>query len=356
MNALYGFKKQINKKISLTKGWVEKNERYLSVAFFALGLVFDILTATRVDLFFDNLILVIYLFLAILGICVLYALQVRNYPLESKIYRFIPFLAQYSFGGLFSRFVVYYTKSASWTTSWIFLLILLVAFLGNERFRKHYKKVDFQINILYIALFSFLVFFVPIVLKKMGVEIFLLSGLLSIFVIYILVSFMSRFIASITKERKRKMARHILGVFFVFNLLYFLNIIPPIPLSMKEIGLYDYVGKGAQGEYVFEKFDFPWYSMGNHFLKIEPNDSVYVYSSIFAPTDLNITVYNVWQKYNSVAREWEERGEVSYLIQGGRDEGYRGYSFVSGVDEGKWRVSVETKEGLVIGRLYFDVK
>ncbi len=47
--------------------------------------------------------------------------------------------------------------------------------------------------------------------------------------------------------------------------------------------------------------------------------------------------------------------EVHFPLVGGRVEGYRGYSFMSGVTEGSWRVDVKTKEGLVVGRIRFDV-
>lgn len=357
MNAFYGFKNNINKRISLTKTWFERNEKYLMVVFFTVGFLVDSLTLTRIDQVFDNAILLSYLVLATISIFLLAyfrSLKKINKFIQ-KIERFLPLITQFAFGALFSGYIIFYTKSATWAVSWFFLLILFVLFVGNEKFKNKYQQIDFQINILFVAVFSFLVFFVPVILKKMGMEIFLLSGVLSILLVYFFVLFLSRYFEKDRVLRRKKIVLQMLGVFLFFNVLYFLNIIPPIPLSMKEIGLYDYVGKDSSGEYVFKEFDFPWYAKLNHLLTIQPNESVYVYSAIFAPTRLNTNVWNVWQKYNEEEKDWQDISRVFYKIEGGRDQGYRGYSFISNVGVGKYRVDIQTKEGLVVGRIKFKV-
>ena len=47
---------------------------------------------------------------------------------------------------------------------------------------------------------------------------------------------------------------------------------------------------------------------------------------------------------------------VTYDIEGGRDGGYRGYSFLSEARDGEWRVDVLSETGLLIGRQNFTVK
>lgn len=357
-NIKKGINQRVQTRIQKTKSWFERNEKYLSIGFFGLGILVDNLTLTRIDLLFDNLVLITYILLATLGIVLLYVAQVKrkSYPDSKlvKISRYVPFLSQYALGGLFSGFIIFYTKSASWATSWIFLAILIAFFIGNERFRESYKKVDFQIGILFVAIFSFMIFFVPVVLKTMGTWIFVLSGVLSISLIYLLVYSLSFFISEISPKREKKITKNILGIFILFNLLYFFNIIPPIPLSLKEIGIYDYVYKDTSGEYVLIEKDLPWYSFGNYFLKI-PEGRVYVYQSIFAPTNLGTDIYNIWQKFDEEKGRWVSFNAVHFPLVGGRIEGYRGYSSMSAVEEGSWRVDVKTREGLVVGRIRFDV-
>ncbi len=352
-------KEKFDGRVLKARGWFERNEKYLSIGFFSLGLIIDRLTLTRVDLLFDNLVLITYLCLAVLGIVLLYRAKTIKFKRPKsrlvKISKYIPLLTQYAFGGLFSGYIIFYTKSASWATSWIFLFILIAFFIGNERFRQKYKKIDFQLNILFVAIFSFMIFFVPVILKVMGAWVFVLSGVLSVALIYLLIYSLSHFISKIKRKRKIKITKNILGIFLVFNVLYFLNIIPPIPLSLKEIGVYDFVRRDASGDYLLIEKELPWYSFGNYLLKI-PEGRVYVYQSIFAPTDLNTDIYNVWQRFDDDRRRWVSMNEVHFSLVGGRDDGYRGYSFMSNVTAGLWRVDVKTKEGLVVGRIKFRVE
>ena len=41
---------------------------------------------------------------------------------------------------------------------------------------------------------------------------------------------------------------------------------------------------------------------------------------------------------------------------GGRDGDYRGYSYKKNLQAGRWRVGVETKKELLLGRIGFTVK
>ena len=341
-----------------TKSWFERNEKYLMMGFFAGGLIIDNLTLTRIDQLFDNLIILSYLFLAIFSIILISLAQTeRAKKYASRLVNFskyFPLASQFAFGGLFSAYIIFYTKSASWATSWIFLLIFFGIFIGNERFRKQYKEIDFQINILFVALFSFMIFFVPIIMKKMGDWIFVLSGILSLALIWLFTQFLSYFILKINYKRKRKITTRIIGIFVVFNLMYFLNIIPPIPLSMKEIGIYRNIEKTDNGNYLFEEAEVPWYSFGNNFIKISKG-SVFVYSSVFAPTDLKTKIIYEWQRYDEQKSKWTKYGETNYPIMGGRGDGYRGYVYANNLKTGSWRVDIKTKSDLVIGRIKFEI-
>lgn len=47
---------------------------------------------------------------------------------------------------------------------------------------------------------------------------------------------------------------------------------------------------------------------------------------------------------------------IAYPIVGGRDGGYRGYTYTSSIVPGFWWVTVETGEGKVIGGTMFVVR
>ncbi|MDD2935145.1 MAG: DUF2914 domain-containing protein [Candidatus Pacebacteria bacterium] len=351
--------KALKTKILTVRSWAERNERYLVPAFFIGGLIFDNLTLTRIDRVFDNVILLGYLFIATASIILINLFQVRN--IENKWKSFLLLLTQFAFGGLFSGYVIFYTKSASLASSWIFLLVIYALFIGNERFRKYYNNFNFQIKVLFVAIFSYLIFFVPVVLKKIGSGIFLLSGVISLIVIYALMFLFFKYISHLGLKREKKLTRDIFLIFLAFNLMYFTNVIPPVPLSLKQLEVYHYVEKTTDGNYLVreEKFNFlkdAYRDWKNEFNKMNNNSPVYVYASVFAPTDLNTEITHIWQRYDEKTEKWITLNEVTYAIKGGRDRGYRGYTLMENAIDGKWRVYVKNSKGQVLGKIKFEVK
>jgi hypothetical protein len=62
-----------------------------------------------------------------------------------------------------------------------------------------------------------------------------------------------------------------------------------------------------------------------------------------------------WEYWDTAEREWKFSTRISYKAEGGREAGYRGYSLKENIFPGRWRVTVETAEGLKIGRTEFTV-
>ena len=46
---------------------------------------------------------------------------------------------------------------------------------------------------------------------------------------------------------------------------------------------------------------------------------------------------------------------VAYRLTGGRDGGYRGYTFKKNVQSGDWRINIKTEDGLLLGRVDFTI-
>jgi hypothetical protein len=139
--------------------------------------------------------------------------------------------------------------------------------------------------------------------------------------------------------------------------MYFLNIIPPLPLSVKEAGVYYGISK-VNGEYTFNGTTKTWkdyFSIYETFYKKE-NKPVYVFTSIFSPTKFNQKIIHEWQYYDVVYKEWVTSSIVSLDTFGGRDDGYRTYSMKENIYNGKWRVNVLTSNKRVIGRVNFEVR
>jgi len=143
----------------------------------------------------------------------------------------------------------------------------------------------------------------------------------------------------------------------VMNGLYFYNLIPPIPLSLKDSGVYYEISKDANSQYVgrYEKTDWKSYFIMYDDFRINPGASVYAYSAVFSPTDLNTTIRHVWQYHNEYLGKWVDYSRVELPLFGGRGGGFRTYSVKTGLIAGQWRVNVENIRGQVIGRIRFNI-
>ena len=150
---------------------------------------------------------------------------------------------------------------------------------------------------------------------------------------------------------------YILTILVFMNGLYFLNIIPPIPLSLREAGVYHRVTRAGQDyELSMEKESILQRLFFGKTIHVMKNSPVYIFTSVFSPADLNTEIVHVWQRYDENKKEWQTVNKLSFLLKGGRQEGYRGYSLSNNVVPGKWRVYVETKRGQVLGKISFTVK
>lgn len=348
-------------RIVLTKnteeliGWYE---RYISPVTLIVGFTIDALIVRRVDLWFSNLLLFSYL--AVAGTCILLLNLIITGTLRGRFWTalapFLPAIIQLSFGGLFSGYVVLYSQSAALAASWIFVAILAALLISNERFRNLYKLFVFQFALLFFGVFSFLTFFLPVVLGRIGTAVFILGGVASLAAMSLLFRLTAYLIPAIINERG-KVARVVGSVFLLLNILYFSNAIPPLPLALKKAGVYHSIEK-AKDEYILEAEPSPWYEAYLRYNTVfhkAPGESVFVYTAVFAPTKLSTTILHEWERYDEGIRAWARSATFGFPITGGRDGGYRGYTLRENVPAGKWRVNVKTGSGLLIGRVTFAV-
>jgi hypothetical protein len=87
-----------------------------------------------------------------------------------------------------------------------------------------------------------------------------------------------------------------------------------------------------------------------------PGEKVYLYSAVFAPYRLTTPIAHLWKWYDPKSRQWVLQQRVGFIIRGGREEGYRAYSFHSQPKPGAWQVNIVTADGRSIGQVRFDVQ
>lgn len=335
------------------------HERYISPLSLLIGFTLDNFALKRVDLFWGNVLLFSYLAVAAAGIVVFHLIQSGRWKgrFFLKVVPFVPAAIQFGFGGLFSGFVILYSHSAAYATSWIFVVLLAALMIGNERFRGYYTHFAFQSSVLFLALLTYLTFFLPVVTGKIGTSIFLISQAITIGVTVVFVRAFSLAAPEVFRSAKWSLRKSVAAILLIFNVLYFTNAIPPLPLSLKEAGVYHSVRR-AGDVYQLEAEPLQWYqnylNYNTTFHKA-PGERVYVFTAVFAPTKLATTIEHHWQRYDDAAGKWVEKSSVAFAIQGGRDGGYRGYTILDNAEPGRWRVNVETG-GMLVGRVSFDVE
>ena len=143
----------------------------------------------------------------------------------------------------------------------------------------------------------------------------------------------------------------------MINVLYFTNLIPPIPLSLKDAGVYHSIQKNKEGNYDVTYEDPGWQG----YFKLYPDfeevsgSPIYAFSAIFSPKDLNLTILHEWQHYDETKKKWTTESIIKLSVVGGRDGGFRTYSKRTNLTSGKWRVNVKTEQGQNIGHLRFNI-
>ena len=142
------------------------------------GFIVDSLTLQKIDAWRENVWIAGNLLLA--GICIILLNRSR---ISVRRHFWLSNIIQFSFGALLGSIFVFYFRSAALAVSWPFILLLLAAMVGNELFQKRYERFAFQLSFFYFSLFSFIIFIVPILIRRLNSWVFLLSGVASILVV-----------------------------------------------------------------------------------------------------------------------------------------------------------------------------
>jgi hypothetical protein len=340
---------------------LQKNARYVTPAALLFGFIVDNIILQRIDTLFTFSIILYHFSVITLGILLLHATAGKGDAggkyiqlIQSALGLIIPF----SFGALFSGFFIFYSQSTGSLLSWGFLALLMLFMISTEYYKKHYINTLVQVTLWYFTLLSFLILYLPIALKHMNGAVFLLGGFLSLFITAGFLGLLARIEPVRYSEYAPRIIRNIALVLVVLNILYFTNIIPPIPLAMKDIGVYyNVVHNAKNGTYTLTEQKLPWYSpqkYTNTKIYHMPNAPIYVYSSVFAPDRLSPKLYHQWQ-YKNDKGLWQTASTISYDIVGGRTDGYRWYTLKRNVWDGAWRERIITEREQVVGTTYFTI-
>lgn len=342
-----------------TPDWMRRwYQRYGPVAGFVIGFVYDTLTLTRIDRLTDNLILLGYavaagVLIALLGVIE----QGRSLPRWlGRNQNLLTSATHFFLGGLLSSFVVFYFKSAGVGQSFVFVVLLVGLLLANEFFADRLHNLKLLVGLYYFCWFAFLTFFLPVLIGRMSVGLFLASGLVSFLPPGVILGILLRCGGRRSGREMMQTAGIPVVVFLGVTGLYFLNWIPPVPLALTQGGIYRSVRRvGDHYEVQYQKPPaWRFWQQDERDFAYRPGDAVYCFAAVFAPTALREQIVHHWQRRDRSGR-WVTTDVLSYTVVGGRDGGYRGYTVKRTLRPGSWRVDVRTVSGRLLGRIAFQI-
>jgi Protein of unknown function (DUF2914) len=331
--------------------FVSRHERLFATTAFLVGFVTDLLTFTLLPLNYVVTLFAAYIVLAMVATIAAHHAVGTEGRFAASITTFAPLIAHFVLGSILCGFLILLTQSGTVLVSWPFLLLVAVVFLGNEALHTYRRHFIFQTLLLYGSMLALAVIAAPLYTRSLTQGTFLggVTVAAVTFALYMLVVCVVRW------ERIRPaLLATVAGATAITVILvgaYTLRLIPPIPLSLRDSGVYSkverigdrYVTEGGRAR--------AWWDLRPQSLSLAPGAPAYVYTAIFAPGALSVDVVHVWQR--EIAGAWHTESTVAFSMTGGRDEGYRGYSMKSAPAPGNWRVLVQTGDGRTIGDLRF---
>ena len=341
---------------------------YLPPLFFFSGVTYDTVTLTRIDRLQDNLLL--FLYLTLLGFLIVLTgrLGTNEAPVEDlppdapplmkwviQAKPYAPMAIQFLLGGQFSAYTIFYSKSATFTGTAVFFCLLVGFLVANEFLRDRLSNVQLLISLYALVCFAFFTFFLPVITGWMNQMIFLAGAGLTVLVVLRVVQLIYWRNSARTNREAMLAGAPALALIGLLVGFYFLNWIPPVPLSMKFGGMYHEVKRsGGHFELSYEREWYEAWKRSN--TTFTANEPIYCFTAVFAPVTLKATVYHHWYYRSDKSKPFSHADKIPLKISGGREGGYRAYTFKQGLDPGEWRVDVETEDGRVIGRVAVRVE
>ncbi len=336
-------------------------KKYLPVVAFFAGFLWDALTIGKNVNASDLIILSVYLLatVPIIAFLVKKANLLVNNAAETTLFTRIslqdshwkvrlPYLLlQFLFGSLFSALFILYFKSSSHTAAFAWSVGLGVLLVANEFMATAYRRFTLIWTLFGFSLILLLNFVLPYAIGSIHWLWFFVSIILAVI---------------ITQALKLKISFHLGHIYPTYLIaifiavIYVLDVIPPVPLVIKDIQVGINLVKQSN-TYVLQQDKAPawrfWKSTLNS-VHIHPGDKVYCISAVFAPRNLKTRLYHHWQFFDK-KQGWQTMSRIGFDLTGGRNKGYRGYTYKQNVAFGLWRVKVETENGRTISMHEFTI-
>ena len=346
------------------QSFAHKHKKWEPLVFFLAGFTFDAFLLHRID---DPLMLVhqaLYLSLSAFIIAWdLFGEVGRAEAVESEQGRVSKFIAKiwsyregvlhFLLGTLLNVYTIFYFKSGTLISSLIFIAILASLLFLNEVRPANIPKHMLRNALFALCLISYVNVVTSILIGSIGLLVFLAALLIAATLHWLFCRFLARKLDP-AKIRLQVQAPFLVVV-MVVAALYFAKVLPPVPLSVKHIGIYHEVTKVDGGYRLgLTKPDWKFWESGDQTFVAKPGDKIFCFVQVFSPSRFSDQLYVRW-KYYDARQGWLRADAIALGVVGGREGGFRGFTSKANYTAGDWRVSVETSDGREIGRLSFTV-
>lgn len=245
---------------------------------------------------------------------------------------------QFLFGSLLSALFILYFKSSSAGFAWVVTLVLGALLIANEFLEGEYRRLTLCWSMFGLCTMLFCNFALPFLLGSVHAMWFYLSTLLGAtgcFWLY-------------RRSPSNSSIWPVAVVALALMGAYRADMIPPVPL-VKQAVLVGYdAEKTAEGYWITVQKS-PWWQfwrLDSDHLQLAPGEKLVCFSAVFAPPGLHTHLIHDWQIKRK--GEWQSVSRPGFALAGGRNGGYRGYTFKTVPASGEWRVRIQTETGQTI--------
>jgi hypothetical protein len=342
----------------------DRHHLAFEVAFFFAGFLFDVVLLHRIDS--TPLLIHQGTYLVLTGLLVFWdhRLTVAGREPEGWVGRVASYrlwVMHFFLGTLLNAFIVFYFRSSSGLFGALFIVALAAVIVVNELPRFRSKGPVVRVALLSFSVTSYLAYLLPVLWGELRAWQYVVAVLLGSLATVGLWRFFARFTHDPNWTIRRAVAPGLI-VQVTLLALYFAEAIPPVPLSVKHLGIYNAieVEKGELKRTYRLRFQAaPWWrfwARTQSTLRAGPGDRAWAFVRVFAPTRFQDRVSFAWD-YLDPKAGWTAWGKpFSTSLTGGNEEGFRTFAYTTPARSGSYRVRVLTADDREIGRETFEVE
>lgn len=351
--------KKIKDTAVKAKSFYNKHEKEFDAAVFFGGFFFDIFTTGRIDELFNILQQLAYLIVLGLLITLEVKFEVLKQPLFKKlekVWQYRRLAIHFLLGSLLSVYTIFFFKSGSFATSFAFILLIASLLILNELPFIQNLGAIIRVVLFSLCLGSYFAITLPMLFGFIGWLPFTSAMLIGSAICGLLFYFLYKH----NREQKKLLIKDFLvpsqATFAVFFAFYMIGFVPPVPLSLKYIGIYHNVAKN-QDEYKlsYRRPNWKFWQNGAQTFLAQPGDKLHCFIEIYSPTSFKDQIFLKWY-YDDPKQGWQTWDSIPITVSGGRVQGFRGYGVKQNYIPGTWQVRVLTRDNREVGRINFDVE